>query len=95
MKEQLLEQLQRTMEHAKMEHYYMKDKALQMIVERYEHAIQVLNQQRERTLSSEDFCIWGSIPIYLSALQDFTNPLIPELSKSETMLNDYMRISKK
>lgn len=90
MKEKMEEQLEQTMNHAKMELHYMKDHSLQIIVDRYEQALNTLKQKGEKKLSSEDFCIWGCIPIYLSALQDFTNPLVPELSQSEKLLTTYL-----
>lgn len=90
MKEKIENQLEQTMNHAKMELHYMKDHSLEVIVDRYEHAINTLKNQGDRRLSSEDFCIWGCVPIYLSALQDFTNPLVPELSQSEKLLIEYL-----
>ena len=90
MKSEAIAQLQQTLKHAKTEHYYMRTQELGWIVQRYEKAIQLLSEQGVNQWKEEDFSIWNGVSLYLQGILDYTNPLIPELTKSERLLRQYL-----
>ena len=87
----IIEQLERTvhlLEDQKMKH---SRPMLELILKRYQNGLEMIRNKPIACLKEEDFNIYGSVRAYLDAYNDYLNPVLEEMGKSEELLTEYFK----
>jgi len=61
---------------------------LDIIISRFQNAIEILGKINPEDITKEQFKIGGSVRAYLEAFNDHLNLVLDEMDKVESMLND-------
>lgn len=64
---------------------------LNLILDRYKKAMNIIRAKPVNSLKEEDFKIYGSTRAYLEAYSDYLNPVLNEMYKSEKLIDEIFK----